>query len=313
MTKPFRPMLASPMEPSLLRFPMLASPKIDGVRCMCIDGKPMSRSMKVIPNRHIQALFAEHAEILEGLDGELVCGKPHAEHPEDNVFNRTVGNVMRHDGEPEFSFWAFDHIDALGTTSPYRVRSKRLMDLFTDEAAPDWLELVPDFFVEEMAHVNQAEAWLVEEGYEGMMLRDPSGPYKQGRSTAREGYLLKVKRHADAEAIIVGFEEEMENTNEATKNEIGRTKRSSAAEGLVGKGRLGAFIVEGMEGQPFAGVRFNVGTGIDHATRSTFWASQGDLLGQAVTYRYLPVGSLDAPRHPVFKGLRHPIDMDNAA
>lgn len=310
MTKPFRPMLASPMEPSLLRFPMLSSPKIDGVRVLCIDGKPMSRSMKVIPNRHIQRLFAEHAEILEGLDGELVCGKPFAETPEDNVFNRTVGNVMRHDGEPTFTFYVFDHIT---TEGGFRTRLREVVGRLFQAQCPEWVAPLPHLMVENTEQLDHREQLQFSLGYEGMMLRDPDGPYKQGRSTAREGYLLKVKRHADAEAVIVGFEEEMENTNEAFTSEIGRTKRSSAQEGLVGKGRLGAFIVEGLTDQVFPGVRFNVGTGIDHATREDYWRRREELLGQCITYRYLPVGSLDAPRHPVFKGLRPSFDMDAAA
>lgn len=310
MSKPFRPMLASPMEPSLLRFPMLSSPKIDGVRTLCIDGKPMSRSMKVIPNRHIQRLFAEHAEILEGLDGELVCGAPYAEHPEDNVFNRTVGNVMRHDGEPKFTFYVFDHIT---TDGGFHARFRHAVQRTFHPQCPDWAMTLPHLMIETAEQLDQREQFQFSLGYEGMMLRDPNGPYKQGRSTAREGYLLKVKRHADAEAVIVGFEEEMENQNEAFTSEIGRTKRSTAQEGLVGKGRLGSFIVEGVQSQVFAGVRFNVGTGIDHATRENYWQRREELIGQCITYRYLPVGSLDAPRHPVFKGMRPSFDMDYAA
>jgi DNA ligase-1 len=300
-------MLASPMVPEFLRFPLLASPKLDGVRCICFNGKPMSRSMKVIPNRHIQRLFAENATMLEGLDGELICGKPYAEHPEDNVFNRTVGNVMHHDGEPEFTFWTFD---CIVTDGGFKDRLHAVEMLAIDKKCPDWMMVVPHLNVIDLKTVNAFEAGMVEMGYEGTMLRDPNGPYKQGRSTAREGYLLKVKRHADAEAVIVGFEEEMENTNEATKNEIGRTKRSVAVEGLVGKGRLGAFRVKGLDNQAWSGVEFSIGTGIDHASRQSWWDARESLVGKLVTYLYQPVGSLDAPRHPVFKGFRDPIDME---
>ena len=43
----------------------------------------------------------------------------------------------------------------------------------------------------------------------------PNAPYKQGRSTVREGYLLKVKTFLDDEATVVRFEERMHNGNEA--------------------------------------------------------------------------------------------------
>lgn len=53
------------------------------------------------------------------------------------------------------------------------------------------------------------------EGYEGVMVRDPAGPYKCGRSTEREGWLLKIKRFEDAEAEVLETYEGMSNYNEA--------------------------------------------------------------------------------------------------
>ena len=47
------------------------------------------------------------------------------------------------------------------------------------------------------------EQGAVEDGYEGVMLRDPSAPYKYGRSTVRKGYLLKLKRFEDSEAEVI--------------------------------------------------------------------------------------------------------------
>lgn len=53
------------------------------------------------------------------------------------------------------------------------------------------------------------------EGYEGVMVRDPAGPYKCGRSTVREGWLLKIKRFEDGEAEVLETYEGMSNYNEA--------------------------------------------------------------------------------------------------
>jgi DNA ligase-1 len=60
-----RPMLAC-KDATGLKFPLLASAKIDGVRALVKDGKVLSRSLKPIPNRHVQEMFGS----LEGADGE---------------------------------------------------------------------------------------------------------------------------------------------------------------------------------------------------------------------------------------------------
>jgi len=57
------------------------------------------------------------------------------------------------------------------------------------------------------------EAACLRDGFEGVMLRSPSGRYKFGRSTLKENLLLKLKRFEDAEAQIIGFEELSHNAN----------------------------------------------------------------------------------------------------
>src|SRR5690606_22988270 len=115
--------------------------------------------------------------------------------------------------------------------------------------------------------------FIDQQGWEGVMLRTPSGIYKFGRSTAREGILLKVKRFADDEAIIVGTVEQMENTNLATVNALGNTERSTSKAGLIPKGTLGAFECE------WNGLRFEIGTGLNQAQRDSFWAERDSLVG----------------------------------
>jgi DNA ligase-1 len=296
----FKPMLAGKADLATLRYPVMGSVKLDGIRCLAMGGRAMSRSMKPLPNRFIQAWFAENAERLEGMDGELIVGRPNAP----DAYNRTVSAVMREDGEPNFEFSVFDLWNQSGIT--YMTR----LFILLDTAGPR-IGHVSQHSFHSLDEVENFERVCLEAGYEGVMLRDPNGPYKQGRSSTREGILLKLKRHLDAEARIVGFEEEMHNGNEAQTNELGRTKRSSHQENKTGKGTLGALIVEGVTA--FPGVRFNVGTGFDALERAVYWDRRSDLMGKIVTFKYFPIGVKDAPRHPVFKGFRDAIDMDAAA
>src|SRR5512139_310093 len=72
---PVKPMLAAaaPTELAGLPYPLLASPKLDGVRATVQGGVVLSRSLKPLPNRFVQARYGRPE--FEGLDGELSCGR----------------------------------------------------------------------------------------------------------------------------------------------------------------------------------------------------------------------------------------------
>lgn len=141
-------------------------------------------------------------------------------------------------------------------------------------------------------------------GYEGVMLRNPQSLYKHGRATEKSQDLLKVKRFVDAEAEIIGYEELLHNNNEPTTNELGYTERSSNKENLVGANTLGALICKTTEG-----IVFKIGTGYDAALRQKLWNERESLIGKLVKYKYFAVGVKEAPRFPVFIGIRYKEDM----
>jgi DNA ligase-1 len=141
-------------------------------------------------------------------------------------------------------------------------------------------------------------------GYEGLVLRNPMGLYKYGRSTVKEAGLLKMKPFVDAEATVVGRVELLHNENEAFTNELGRTARSHAKAGKVGGGVLGALICRTPEG-----IEFEVGTGFSATERVSFWQMDTEIMGKIVKYKSLVVGVKDRPRHAVFLGFRDRLDM----
>jgi len=59
-----------------LAFPLLGSPKLDGVRALMFEGVLVSRSLKAIPNVFLQKKAL--ADVAHGLDGELIVGDPMA-------------------------------------------------------------------------------------------------------------------------------------------------------------------------------------------------------------------------------------------
>lgn len=292
MIEGFKPLLAVQAEFDKVDFTdMVASPKLDGIRAIVIDGVVMSRNLKPIPNQHVQNRFKH----LEHYDGELICGSPTSP----SVYRDSNSAVMSRDGTPEVTFYVFDHIQF--PDSEYEVRS---MNLWANED----VVVLPQIPVRDKAHLDEIEAGFLEQGYEGLMLRKARGPnskYKFGRATAKSNTLLKVKRFADAEYEVIGYVERMENQNEKTTDALGHSKRSSHQENKVGRGDLGALVCHTADG-----LRFNVGTGFDDDQRRKLWEIKDDgLIGQWVKVKSFLIGVKDAPRFPVFLGFRDKIDL----
>lgn len=291
----FKPMLAGKVDVDHLRYPVLASPKLDGVRAIVVDGRVLSRSLKEIPNAYVQECFG--SPFLEGLDGELIVGPPNAK----NAYNATVSGVMSYEGRPDVTFHIFDHIGF-----PRHEYIKRY-DLLVASVRN---VMVPTVLVEQKKIHNGMELYEYESqklalGYEGIMIRSFGGAYKYGRSTLNEGYLLKMKRFEDGEAKIVGFEELMHNANEAKTNALGHSERSSHKENKVPMNTLGALIVKDCK----SSVEFNIGTGFSEVQRQRMWENRSSLIGELVKYKFQPAGVLEKPRFPTFIGLRDRRDM----
>ena len=110
MDKPFRPMLAGTCKDvESLSYPVAVSPKLDGIRCTIVNGVPQTRSGKPIPNHFIRNTLTN--PLLDGLDGELIIGKP----TDPDVYRTTNSAVMSLDGTPTFSFHVFDNFLSEGS------------------------------------------------------------------------------------------------------------------------------------------------------------------------------------------------------
>lgn len=297
MTQPF-PMLAAKVELEALRFPVLGFAKIDGIRAVIHQCTALSRKLLPLPNHQIQRFFADPR--YQGLDGEIVVGAPN----DPLCIKHSTSGVMRRTGEPGFTLHVFDKWDMPGV--PYKERyaaaAKHVHAI--DDPKVQLLPLAP---LRDMADVDEFENRMLDDGYEGIILRDPDGIYKHGRSTVREGGLLKMKRFEDSEALVVAVVEERANGNAALRDNLGRTKRSSAKAGKTGKGRMGALTVRDIA----HGWEFEIGTGFSAVDREEWWNwhEQGCSSRRIVKYKYFPIGMQDLPRHPVFLARRDEIDL----
>jgi len=278
-----------------LKFPLYASPKLDGIRALVIKGQLVSRTLKPIRNGYVQGYL--NWRFFDNMDGELIVGKPSAP----DVYRTTNSGIMSAGGEPDFTFFVFDSVD---TTRPFEERHSRLKACSVVNTFAK-IRFVPQVLIPSMVELEAYENRVLSWGFEGVMLRQPDSPYKFGRSTVNQGYLLKLKRFKDGECTIIGFQEKMHNANELTKDERGYAKRSQHQENKVPLGTLGSLIVK----ECSTGVEFNIGTGMDDELRKEIWDRQDGLIGAIVKYKHFPIGVKDKPRFPTFLGFRDEEDM----
>ena len=290
----FRPMLAAEADLDKVKFPIILQPKYDGIRCLLKDGEAVSRTLKSIPNKHIQNTLSHFVSTNGyGLDGEILT---YTEGRVDGL-HTVQSKVMAVNGRPEFVFHVFDRHDS---DDVYMDRYD-FISRFVGHLSVPYLEYAPNRLATSVDQLNDYEEELVSGGWEGMIGRKPDGLYKMGRSTRREGLLLKFKRFQDSEGVVVGYEELERNHNEAELDERGLQKRSSHKDGKVAGGILGALILRWND------VEFKVGSGFDEEQRVNLWNARDSLLGHTVTFKYKGLGPNGKPLIASFKAFRYDV------
>jgi DNA ligase-1 len=274
-----------------LRFPLMASPKLDGLRCIMVDGQAMTRNFNPISNQFVREWLEEH--VADGIDGELMVKNA-------DGFSQVSGDLRRSDGKPNFVYNVFDCVTS-DINEPFNTRYFKLGKYVQSEKLSR-VEVVQHIIVHDQEELARFEEKAVARGYEGVMVRSLDGPYKFGRSTVKEGYLLKIKRFKDSEAVVLDMEPMMHNENEAEEDAFGRTKRASNQENKVALDTLGKFHVKDIH----TGQVFDVGTGrgLTQEVRKQIWENRSKYMGKIIKYKYQECGSKDLPRFPVWLGFR---------
>ena len=311
----FKPMKGVTVSTDQVKGPVYGSPKIDGFRCIGSGGMALSSALKPIPNLFVQEYFAEHARFLDGLDGEITVGPV----TDPKVFDNTSGPLKRKHGEPDFTLNVFDTVNK---EYGFSVRDRETMDTIFSfncyckkKGIKNRLVKVPQYLLVDTLEINNAVNVFLGQGYEGAMLRSLDGPYKFGRSTLKEGYLLRVKPFIDDEAVILGLNEAQENNNEKAVNERGLSQRSSHKAGKVGKGTLGGFRVRVITGH-FKGTETTIATGnLTKEERQEIWDAQQsgkiDYTDQIMTFKHMEHSAgYEKPRHATFLRFRPDFDVE---
>ncbi len=223
--KKYFPMLAQSFAPdsktakkNTIVFPCYVQPKLDGLRCVIyldpITGeiRRQSRTGTYFDTmthiaQSLTPLFAKYPNVV--LDGELYT----TEMP----FEELAGHIKRkllddadHEKLKAIEYHIYDVIDETPTAT-YEVRHNSIKRMFASLAAstvssphalPPYIRLVNTVEAKTPADFKMNFAKFIEEGYEGIMLRNKEGKY---RGNYRSHDLQKYKEFVEEEYPIVGF------------------------------------------------------------------------------------------------------------
>ncbi len=310
-----KPMLADDWDPSKVRFPVLAQPKIDGVRALNLFGKVTGRSLKPFGNKYVGRIYSHSA--LLGFDGEMAAELE--THPD--LCRLTTSALSSHEGSPWIAWHLFDLVRSDTKDLPYIQRLQLLRsevwrlgaqgnDLFNHLKMVEYEVCIN--MDELRAHIDVNAAC----GYEGTILRDPYGKHKSGRSTITEGGLLRIKSFSDAEGVVIGVHEGETNNNEATTNALGHTERSTHQANMIANGLVGTLTLRLLapivtSNKTFeAGEEITVAAGrLTSAERAHYLLHPGEIVGRVAKFQYFPHGVKDKLRFPTFQSIRMAEDM----
>jgi len=182
---------------------IMGSPKLDGLRCIITkDGAFTRNGKQYVTTKFIEEslkdFFDEFPNMV--LDGELYCHRLH------NDFNK-IASLARKTKEKsikpkdwdeikdKLKLYIFDVYDDDCPRTEFDERYNFIMYEFTDH---DFVVPVPNKLITH-DQIDEYHAECIEEGYEGIMLRDPSMLYEHTRSKK----LLKYKQFIDDEFKVI--------------------------------------------------------------------------------------------------------------
>lgn len=264
-----------------LKFPMLASEKLDGVFCLAVvlDGKC-----------YIYSRTGEEYTSLNHLKGDL-CNLARISQLDVFIFEAyatglpqpTISGYCRDTKDQHRVIDAFIH-DAMtfedfrtGDTEGYYSRYVYLqacMKYFDQETGV--IHCVPQKEVYSLEHLQKYADYMIDKGCEGIVAREEFSSYQAGK---RNKSMIKVKKGVSFDLKVVALEE---------------------GEGKY-KCHCGKLVCEDSKG-----IKVRVGSGLTDEQRQLWWSAHGssEILGKIVQIDAMAVSTKGVLREPRFKGIR---------
>lgn len=305
--------LASDWDEKKIKFPVYIQPKSDGVRGLNFTGRLTGRSLKEHANRFTTNLFSEPLFI--GFDGEMRAAA--INHPD--LCRLTTSAMSRIEGQPEINWTVFDYITEDTVSLPYAERLNILRTRVAKMCHPN-IQVTENVRCVSMYELLDYEEIWLDDGYEGLIIRGINTPHKSGRSTVREGGILRIKRFIEEEAEIIGIEEGQTNLNEAQINELGHTFRTSHQENCIPNGMIGNMAGRMLKDVYDPQIKtklllakdqiITISPGkLTHAERLYYFIHQDEILHKISKFKFFPKGGKDKPRFPNHQSFKIASDM----
>jgi ATP-dependent DNA ligase len=209
------PMLAHTYEPESTKkkkndivYPCFVQPKLDGLRCVVYqkDGKIMYQSRNGVYYETLDYLSPSLTDVFDKypdviLDGEL--------YTKDYPFEELAGMIRKKKSKlsdedmQRLKVVKYHIYDVVDDQMDFAARIEFLSKILLDAESQD-LVLVPTVVCREKEKFREMFSLWVEEGYEGIMLRNKTGVY---RTNYRSHDLQKYKEFKEDEYEIVGYRE----------------------------------------------------------------------------------------------------------
>ena len=277
------PMLANKYEPGSgakkrqgIVYPCFVQPKLDGLRCVVyLDTASrlpvyQSRTGGIFTalkhlDKSILSIFQQNPKII--LDGELYT----KEIPFEELAGIIKKKTLSEEDQNRIQCVQYHVYDIVDTESKYSDRYQSLQNILG--SASRQIQNVPTHLVASVAEFREKFGEFVEAGYEGIMLRNVDGLY---RENYRSNDLLKYKEFFESEYPIMDYKE-------ATGRDTGTV----------------IWECETPEGR-----RFSVRPRGTLELRKRWFQDAKSIVGKQLTVIYQELSEMGVPRFPVGKAIR---------
>ena len=295
--KTFKPQLApnEKVDLSTLNYPLLASTKLDGIRCIFYKGQILSRSLKQIQNKQLRERFEVIRAYTEKwnfiLDGEIYSPKLNFQEITHFVMTQDLGDEVLPD---HLKFHCFDAIREDKFNEEFRWRIEKTIEIFNRFS--NLIELVFQIPVHSAKEVESYFEEVLKEGYEGLILRKPSSGYKFGRLTVAsgDGYKLKPFVTLDAKIVDIIPATKAKEGTEKTMDELGHSHTSKKKDDREEVEMAGKFIVM------YKGKELGIILAMDKKEKIKVWKNKKDYIGKWIEYKCITYAIKDLPKNAVF-------------
>lgn len=274
------------------------SQKLDGVRCLFFRGKGYTPSGLEVNNEQVRK-FAATLNPSAYYDCEIM--------PQDSgvSFNELSGISRAENNSMPLKYIVHDlyHRDL-----PFHERLKWLEHFVAKEEKPE-LEILPQ---KQLFTRQDLDAFVVDmydecEELEGLMFRNRHGFYKNGRSTEKEGLLLRYKPRVTSTVKVTGYTQMCLTKAGVTprRSPLGFRLPTNKLEDRILVDRIGS--LQGIDID--TGLPVSVGTGFSMADRLDIWKVRDSIVGRHLDYSFLDVGVKDRARQASFVRWRKDLDV----